>query len=309
MGNSSEVVFLLGGLNETEASRCVFFFLGLLSYLFTVWVSLSLVVSVILEKMLHEPMYVFLCNLCLNGVYGASSFYPKLLHDLLADAHVISYAACMAQIFAVYSYVFCQFTNLTAMAYDRYVAICRPLQYRAVMTPQKVARLLLLTWSFSLLETAVGVALTCRLPICGVRIDRLFCSNWAVVRLSCADTTLNNVYGFVLMLSHVAQTALILVSYVHIVRAALRSAAGRRKFMQTCLPHLITLLNFTLSLVVDIMYARYGGGGGGGVLQNILAVEFLVVPPLINPVIYGMNLQQIRRRLARTFSRKVHLLT
>ncbi|XP_071373940.1 olfactory receptor-like protein DTMT [Centroberyx affinis] len=310
MENKSEIVFVLKGLNETQMTRQIYFAFALIIYLFTIFVNLTLIVTIFLEKVLHEPMYIFLCNLCFNGIYGASSFYPKLLHDLLADAHVISYAGCITQIFVVYSYVFCEFTNLTVMAYDRYVAICKPLQYRSIMTAQKVGRLLLLTWSFSLFETAVGVALTGRLPLCGVHVDKLFCTNWAVVKLSCSDTTLNNVYGFLLTLSHLSQTALILLSYVHIVKASLRSRADRRKFTQTCLPHLITLANFTVSLVFDVMYSRYGGGGGGGLqaLRNVLAAEFLVVPPLVNPIIYGMNLQQIRSRLAQTFSHKVHAL-
>ncbi|KAM4627677.1 olfactory receptor 4B13-like [Polymixia lowei] len=307
MENNSDIVFVLQGLNETRTNRQIYFTFTVVLYLLTIFVNLTLIFTIFLEKMLHEPMYIFLCNLCVNGIYGASSFYPKLLHDLLAEVQVISYTGCLSQIFVVYSYVFCEFTNLTVMAYDRYVAICKPLQYHAIMTIQKVGQLLLLTWSFSLLETIVGIVLTSRLPICGFQIDKIFCTNWEVVKLSCDDTTLNNIYGFVLMVSHVFQTMLILVSYVHIVRASLRSKASRRKFMHTCLPHLITLINFTMSLVFDAMYSRYGSSSLQD-LRNVLAAEFLVVPPLINPIIYGMNLQQIRTRIRQMFSHKVNAL-
>ncbi|KAM3875079.1 olfactory receptor 1P1-like [Diretmus argenteus] len=305
MENNSEIVFVLRGLNETQTNRQIFFVFTLIMYVFTVFVNLTLILTIFLDNIFHEPMYIFICNLCLNGIYGASSFYPKLLHDLLADAHVISYAGCLTQIFVVYSYVFCDFTNLTVMAYDRYVAICKPLQYHAIMTAQRVRQLLLLIWSYSLLETIVGIVLTSRLPICGVDIDKLFCTNWAVVKLSCTDTTLNNIYGFLLVVSHLSQTMLILVSYVYIVKASLRSQADRRKFMQTCLPHLITLINFTVSLMFDSMYSRYGSSSSLQSLRNVLAAEFLVIPPLINPIIYGMNLQQIRTKVIQMFSHKV----
>ncbi|KAM7398741.1 hypothetical protein PAMP_018057 [Pampus punctatissimus] len=172
------------------------------------------------------------------------------------------------------------------------------------MTAQKVAQLLLLTWCFSLLETVVGITLTARLPLCGHNIHKIFCTNWDVVKLSCSDTILNNIYGLVLVFSHILQTGLILVSYAHLVRASLRSHSSRRKFMQTCLPHLIALLVFMTSLLFDTMYSRYGGGSSLQALQNALAAEFLVVPPLINPIIYGINLQQIRSKILPNFTHK-----
>lgn len=302
--NNSQLVLVLQGLNDSLTGRQVCFVLALSSYLFTIFVNLTLVLTVCLDKQLHQPIYIFLCNLCLNGIWGASSFYPKLLHDLLADAHVITYTGCLSQIFAVYCYVFCEFTSLTVMAYDRYLAICRPLQYRTIMTVQKVGQLLLLTWMFSLLETLVGTTLTSRLPLCRRHVPKIFCTNWEVVKLSCSDTIVNNIYGFILIFSHLSQTGLILVSYTHLVRASLRLQSERRKFMQTCVPHLVTLLVFTSSLMFDVMYSRYGGGGTLQVLQNALAAEFLVVPPLINPIIYGINLHQIRSKIIHHFSHK-----
>ncbi|XP_041667492.1 olfactory receptor 6N1-like [Cheilinus undulatus] len=304
MENRSELVLILHGLNDSLINRQIFFSFALMSYLLTIFVNLTLIVVVCLDKSLHEPIHIFLCNLCFNGICGASSFYLKLLPDLLADAHVITYTGCLTQIFVVYWYVFVEFTSLTVMAYDRYLAICKPLQYHTLMTAQKVGQLLVLTWIFSLLEILVGIALTARLPLCGRHIPKIFCTNWEVVKLSCTDTTINNIYGFVLMFSHVSQTALILVSYTHLVRASLRLHSNRRKFIQTCLPHMVTLLVFTSSLVFDIMYSRYSGGSELQTLKNMLAAEFLVVPPLINPIIYGINLHQIRSRVLHSFSLK-----
>ncbi|CAL8332323.1 unnamed protein product [Boreogadus saida] len=299
-GNGSALVLTLHGFNATLAGRQVLFAASLLLYGATVLANLTVVLIVAAEKSLHEPMYVFLCSLCVSGVYGASGFYPKLLGDLLADGpQLISYGGCLAQVFAVYSYVFCEFTNLAVMAYDRYVAICRPLQYRRVMTRRRVAQLLLLTWSAALLESGGGVLLTSRLPLCSRRLDKILCTNWEVVKLSCVDTAANNLYGFLLMAVHLLQALLIAVSYAHIVRASRASAASRRKSLRTCLPHVATLAVFTLSLTFDTLFSRYGEPSDAPALSNLMAAEFLVVPPLVNPLVYGMNLRRIHSQLLR----------
>ncbi|XP_072248817.1 olfactory receptor-like protein DTMT [Leuresthes tenuis] len=301
MENNSQVVFQLQGLNDSLTNRRIYFSLALTAYLGTIFVNLTLIVTICLEKTLHQPIYIFLCNLCFNGICGASCFFPKLLHDLLADAHVITYAGCLTQMFATYSYIFCEFSTLTVMAFDRYVAVCQPLRYRALISVQRVAQLLLLTWCVSLMETTAGAILLARLPICGRHVPKLFCTNWEVVKLSCSDTAANSTYGFLILCFHVSQTGLILFSYAHLVQTALRSHSGRRKFVQTCLPHLVTLLTFTASLLFDTLFSRYGGSSID-VVQNALAAEFLVVPPFINPIIYGMNLQQIRTRICLRFT-------
>ncbi|XP_010866294.2 olfactory receptor 4S1-like [Esox lucius] len=306
--SSQEIVFVLHGLNVTQTNRHIYFVFILILYLFTICINLTLIFTIFLEKMFHDPMYLFLGNLCVNGIIGASSFYPKILFDLLLDSHIITYIGCLTQIFVIYSYVYCECTNLTVMAYDGYVAICKPLHYNSIMTIRKVWTLLLLTWLLSWLECIFSVFLTSRLPLCGVDIDKLYCSNWAVVKLSCVDTTLNNISGFVFIYSHVFQTILVLISYIKIIKASLRTQAGRRKFMQTCLPHLITLINFVISLLFDVMYARYGSNTSLLALRNIMAVEFLVVPPLVNPIVYGINLTQIRNRVRQLFKRKVAVL-
>uniref|UniRef100_A0A6Q2Y0P7 G-protein coupled receptors family 1 profile domain-containing protein n=1 Tax=Esox lucius TaxID=8010 RepID=A0A6Q2Y0P7_ESOLU len=300
--STEEILFVLHGLNMTQKNKHIYFSFSLILYLFTIFVNLTLIFTISLEKMLHNPMYLFICNLCINGIYGASTFYPRLLYDLLFDSHLITYSWCITQAFGIYSYAFCEFTNLTVMAYDRYVAICKPLHYHSIMTIQKVRTLILLSWLFSWLECSIGLVLTVRLPLCGTDIDKLYCLNWAVVKLSCIDTTPNNLYGFFLVFCQVSQIMLILISYVNIIKLCLRSHVGKKRFMQTCLPHLITVINFTISIVFDSMYARYGSNTSLLALRNIMSVEYLVVPPLLNPIIYGMTLTQIRNRVGQIFT-------
>ncbi|XP_035241884.1 olfactory receptor 2B6-like [Anguilla anguilla] len=304
MENATEIVFVLQGLNETMSNKRTYFVVTLLVYLFTILVNLTLIVTIILEKTLHEPMFIFLCNLCVNGIFGASTFYPKILVDLSSDLSVISYKACLSQVFVIYSYIYCEYTTLTMMAYDRYVAICKPLNYHSIITPRTVMKLLIFTWLSSICESVGVTALVARLPLCGFNIEKIYCTAWAVVKLSCVDTTINNIYGYILMIFHFLQAVLIFVSYIYIVRACVRSQEERSKFMQTCLPHLIALTNLTIALVFDIMYARYGPTDRLQALRNFMSLEYLIVPPLLNPLIYCLKLSQIRRRIFRTYSRK-----
>ncbi|XP_072557720.1 olfactory receptor 8I2-like [Paramormyrops kingsleyae] len=309
MENSSrEMFFFLNGLNDTKSNKLIYFSCSFLIYLFTIFMNLTLVVTVLLDRVLHEPMYVFLCNLCVNGIYGATSFYPKFLLDLLSESHIISYNACLAQICLVYTYVFCQLSNLTVMAYDRYAAICKPLQYHSIMTQGKVGKLLLVPWLLSLCETLVWYILIARLPLCGFKIDKLYCTSWDVVKLSCVDTSVNNLYGYLLIIAHFIQALLIVISYFHIIRTCVRSKAEQNKFMETCLPHVITLTTFYLSAAFDVLYARYGSSSSLQGLRNFFSIEYLIIPPLLDPLIYGLKLKQIRRSVWRLLSRKVSAL-
>lgn len=294
-------MFVLHGLKDTRTNKHIYFAFGVIVYSMTLFINLILAIAVILDKTLHEPMYIFICNLFFNGILGASAFYPKILADLLSEYHVISYVGCLSQVSIIYFYVFCEYTCLTVMSYDRYISICKPLEYHSIMTLQKGFKLLFFTWLCSLLESSVGVLLTAQLPLCGNVIDKLYCSNWEVVKLSCTDVSVNNVYGYFIIFSHVSQAVFIIVSYICIIRACLRSKRQWPKFMQTCLPHLIALTNFTIALLFDLMYARYGKSQGLQALRNILGIEFLVVPPLLNPIIYGFKLTQIRQGLLKMY--------
>ncbi|XP_043115590.1 LOW QUALITY PROTEIN: olfactory receptor 1D2-like [Puntigrus tetrazona] len=194
------LVFTLSGLNETMTNRFVFFSLTALYYPLIVFCNVTIIYTVISHKKLHEPMYVFICNLCMNGLYGTAGFYPKFLYDLLSHYHMISYAGCLFQIFVIYSSVLCDISTLTVMAYDRYVAICRPLEYHSVMTVRRILQCILFCWLTPFFCMCVLVVLTSRLTLCGSSIGKLYCENWSVVKLSCFSTTVNNVIGYVIII-------------------------------------------------------------------------------------------------------------
>ncbi|XP_067307680.1 olfactory receptor 52L1-like [Pseudorasbora parva] len=301
---SSVLVFTLSGLNETMENRFVFFSFTALFYPLMVFCNVTVIFTIIRNEKLHEPMYVFLCNLCVNGLFGTSGFYPKFMYDLLAQDHVISYIGCLIQIFVIYSYALCDFSTLTVMAYDRYVAICRPLEYHSIMTNQMVLKCILFCWLAPFLCMSVLIILISRLTLCASTIDKLYCEIWAVAKLSCFSTTVNNVFGYIVILSYFGHAVFIFCSYIHLIKKCIKSIEGRHKFMQTCVPHLLSLINVTVALLFDVLYSRYGSKNVPQGVRNFMALEFLLVPPILNPLIYGLNLTTVRQQVMRMFFKK-----
>ncbi|KAK9962676.1 hypothetical protein ABG768_008030 [Culter alburnus] len=301
---SSVLVFTLSGLNETLENRFVFFSLTALFYPLMVLCNVVVIFTIISQKTLHEPMYAFIFNLCINALYGTAGFYPKFMHDLLAEDHIISYVGCMIQIFVIYTSVLCDLTTLTVMAYDRYVAICRPLEYHSIMTNQRVLECILFCWLLPCFCMFVLIVLTARLTLCGSTIEKLYCEIWAVAKLSCFSTTVNNVFGYIVIVTYFAHAVLIYCSYIQLIRKCLKSIEVRQKFMQTCMPHLLSLFILLIALFFDVLYSRYGSKNVPQGVRNFMAMELLLIPPILNPFIYGLNLTTIRQEILRLFFKK-----
>uniref|UniRef100_A0A3Q3R085 G-protein coupled receptors family 1 profile domain-containing protein n=1 Tax=Monopterus albus TaxID=43700 RepID=A0A3Q3R085_MONAL len=284
MSNTSNIViFSLSGFNATVNYRVTLFSLSLLTYF------------VILN--LHEPMYICLCNLFINELYGTAGFFPKFAFDLLSDVHVISYVGCFLQIHIIYSYALVDYSVLALMAYDRYVAICRPLEYHSVMSVRRTAMLVALSWLVPLCCELMVVSLTSPLKLCGSHIEKIYCENWTVVKLACSSTTANNILGLFVISFYTAVGLFILGSYVRLIKSALKSREGRRKFTQTCVPHLLCLFNVSVAVLFDVMYSRYGSASVPQSVKNFMAIQFLLIPPILNPIIYGLILTKIRDRM------------
>lgn len=295
MNTSISNVFYLSGLNDTSKHRGILFSSTLLCYSVILLLNGALVVIIIIEEKLHEPMYIFLCNLCINSLYGTAAFYPKFLFDLLSNNQVISYTGCMLQVFVIYSYASSDFSVLTLMAYDRYVAICQPLEYHTVMTKHKVILLVCFFRLIPLFCQTLVLMMTYRLHLCGSHIQKLYCENWSILKLSCSSITLNNIIGFMIIYLYLGHVIFIVCSYVSLIKSALKSREGRAKFIQTCVPHLLCLLNVSAALMFDLMYARYGSSSVSQSVRNFMAIQFLLIPPILNPIIYGLNLTKVRR--------------
>ncbi|KAM6978440.1 olfactory receptor 52D1-like [Tautogolabrus adspersus] len=306
MDNVSSM-FFLSGLSETKNYRLTIFFLTLLCYCMILVVNSILIVTIIIDKTLHEPMYILLCTFCINGLYGSSGFYPKFLWDLLSPVHVISYSGCLIQALVMYSFACSDLSILAVMAYDRYLAICRPLQYHSLMSKQRLVKLVCFSVITPFCFMSTNIFLTSRLKLCSHSIARLFCVNWIIVSLACypAETTLNNIVGYMTIIFYVLHGVFIVWSYMYLIKTCVNSAENRAKFMQTCVPHITSLITFLVTILLDIMYIRYGSKDLPQSVQNYIAIEFLVIPPLMNPLIYGFKLKKIRQRVLRFHNIKI----
>ncbi|XP_029315219.1 olfactory receptor 4P4-like [Cottoperca gobio] len=307
MDNVSVItMFTLSGLSGRTNYRVLLFILTLLCYSVIWLVNLTVIVTIIVDKKLHEPMYIFLCNLCINGLYGTAGFYPKFLMDLLSAIHVISYAGCLLQGFVLHSSVCADFSLLVLMAYDRYVAICRPLVYNSVMTKQRVWVFVLFAWLIPIYLIFMSTVTTSRMMLCGSHIPKIYCVNWLIGKLACSASIANIAIPAFNYTFYFCHFVFIIWSYMYLIKTCLTSKENRTKFMQTCLPHLFCLLTFLVCLLFDLLYMRFGSKALPQSAQNFIGIEFLFIPPIINPLIYGFKLTQIRNRITEFLCGKCH---
>ena len=288
--------FTLSAYFDTGPFKYMYFWIILSLYILIVSANLLLIVVICMNRSLHEPMYMFLCSLFVNELYGSSGLFPFLLTQILSDIHTVSASLCFLQIFCLYSYANVEFCNLAVMSYDRYLAICCPLQYNTRMTPNKVAVLIALTWFFPLLAIIVMISLNASLQLCDNIIDGVYCNNYSVVKLACYDTTVNNLYGliytFVVLFG---LTVLILYTYLKIFKLCLCGCKQtRQKAVSTCTPHLASLLNFSFGASFEILQSRFDMKTLPNILRIFLSLYFLTCQPLFNPLMYGLKMSKIR---------------
>ncbi|XP_056587734.1 olfactory receptor 2AT4-like [Triplophysa dalaica] len=298
MENSSYPVMLtLMVPRESKSYRHIYFTCFLFLYLLILSINIRLISVIIMEKSLHEPMFMFLCNLCVNVIYGASGFYPIFLFNLLLDSYVISFHMCALQTYVIYSSLITEITILTVMSYDRYVAICRPLDYHSKLTKNRCLKLILLSWILPNCYTVPAALLSNLRALCKYHIDKLYCDNWSIVKLSCASSFVNNLLGYIIILQVFCFVGVIIASYIKLIAACKSSLENRRKFWQTCLPHLLSLMNLIFAWLFDVMYSRYGANDIPESLRNFLALELIIVPPVFNPLIYGLKIKAVRQKV------------
>ncbi|XP_076832070.1 olfactory receptor 4B13-like [Brachyhypopomus gauderio] len=296
MGNSTHfTTIILAGYIDVGYFNYLYFTILLLLYI-TVILANSLLIGVIcVERSLHEPMYIFLCSLSINELYGSAAFFPSILTNMLSKTHEVKIIYCYVQIFSLYTYASVEFGNLAIMSYDRYTAICYPLLYRSKMSHNRVFMLIALVWLISFVKFSGNLLLNLRSELCGNVIEKVWCDNYMLVKLACSDTTVNNIYGITgSIITIIIPVMLISYSYLKIMKACLESSAGAtQKVMATCTPHLVSLLNFSLGCSFEIFSSRFDKLYMPPVLRVIISVYFIICPPLLNPIMYGIRLSKI----------------
>ena len=292
-------MFFLSGLNETNNHRFTLFIFTLLCYCVILLVNISVIVTIIMDKNLHEPMYILICSCCMNGLYGTTGFYPKFLWDLLSPVHVISYSGCLVQAQVIMSFVCADLSILAVMSYDRYVAICRPLEYHSVMSKQRVITFVCYSWMTPFCIMGINMFLASRLKLCSQYIARFYCMNWTIVKLACfpAETAVNNVVAYITVIIYLFHGFFIVLTYMYLVKTCINSIENRAKFMQTCVPHLTSLLIFLVTILFNVIFMRFGSKDFPQAFKCFVEIEILVIPPLMNPLNYGFKLTKIRNRI------------
>ncbi|XP_075346291.1 olfactory receptor 14J1-like [Mycteria americana] len=301
--HSSITQFLLLAFADTRELQLLHFWLFLGIYLAALLGNGLIITAVACDHQIHSPMYFFLLNLSLLDLGSISSTLPKSMANSLLDTRAISYAGCAAQIFFVFFLFSAEFYLLTVMAYDRYIAICKPLHYGTLLGSRACVHMAAAAWGSGFLNAVLHTANTFSIPLCqGNALDQFFCEIPQILKLSCARSYLREVgllvTSFILALGCFV---FIVLSYVQIFRAVLRipSEQGRHKAFSTCLPHLAVV---SLFLSTGTFAYLKPPSISSPSLDLLVAVLYSVVPPALNPLIYSMRNRELKEAVKKLIS-------
>ncbi|KAM3607228.1 uncharacterized protein V6R79_003778 [Siganus canaliculatus] len=294
----------LGGHVDLHRLRYLYFVLMFSVYLLILGSNSTIVSLIWIHQSLHQPMYVFIAALLVNSVLYSCVLYPKLLLDFLSEEQLVSYSVCLLQCFLYYSLNGSEFLLLAAMSYDRFLSICRPLRYAATMGRSRVATLLLLSWLLPACQVAVPVALSADASLCRFRLRGVICNN-TIYGLHCHASRALALYGAVALVNlSLLPLLFILFTYGRILKVALRGDRQLRlKAANTCLPHLLVLINFSCLFTYDVVVVKLESEVTEA-LRLALTLQVILYHPLFNPMVYGLKMKEISKRIRALLCRK-----
>ncbi|KAL2085947.1 hypothetical protein ACEWY4_019267 [Coilia grayii] len=292
---SSFTTFVLINYEPMEQKKYFYFTVFLLPYILIITLNTSLITAIYKDSALHEPMYIFICNLSFNGIYGSTALLPHMLNKLATKSYKISLPNCLTQVFCLHTFATVELMILAIMGYDRYAAICTPLHYHNEMSPRKVKILIAVAWLFPFCTFALFLSLTIRLSFCSNVIYKTHCTNYDLVKISCSDTSVNNIVGIILTGMYMfPQFLVILISYVQILRICLHASKEcQKKALQTCIPHLLTVINYVFGVCFELIQVRMKATQIPYGMALFMSVYFLILSTLLNPLIYGSSALKI----------------
>ncbi|XP_026231524.1 olfactory receptor 11A1-like [Anabas testudineus] len=291
----------LNGYVDVQRFRYLYFLIMFTIYILIISFNVTIMCLIWIHKNLHEPMYIFIAALLLNSVLFSTTMYPKLLTDFLSEKQIISYSACLFQYFLYYTFSVSEFLLLAVMAFDRYVSICKPLQYPTIMKKTRVSSLLVLTWFVSACHVVIPAIVSAKTKLCHFTIKGIYCNN-VIYELQCVESRVVTLYGVVALVDIVVLPVLfILFTYTKILLIAYRRGREvRKKTAETCLPHLLVLISFFSLSVYDISIARVESNLSS-TARFIMTLQIVLYHPLFNPLIYGLKMKEIYKHLKRLF--------
>ncbi|XP_021011789.1 olfactory receptor 142-like [Mus caroli] len=298
--NVTELIFT--GLFQDPEVQKVCFVLFLPVYLATLLGNGLIVVTVIISKTLHSPMYFFLSSLSLVEICYSSTIVPKFINDLLAKVKTISLKGCLAQIFFFHFLGVAETFLLVVMACDRYVAICKPLHYMNIMSRKMCHMLVGGSWLGGFIHSIIQIIITIPLPFCGPNvIDHYFCDLQPLFKLACTDTFME---GVVVMANSGVMSIIslfILVSSYAIILINLRkhSAEGRRKALSTCASHITVVILFFGP--ATFLYLR---PSSSFTEDKLVSVFYTVITPMLNPIVYTLRNTEMKNAIRMLWNQK-----
>ncbi|XP_048373357.1 olfactory receptor 6N1-like [Sphaerodactylus townsendi] len=301
--------FILMGFSNPPEVQVFLLTLFLLTYIVTIYGNMMIITIVQLHQQLHTPMYLFLSHLALIEIGHMTNTIPKMLADFLKEKKIISIVGCFTQL---YFNLFLGLTEnflLVLMAYDRYLAICKPLNYTTLMNARVCRYFTTGCWVGGLLAPLFPVIMLCRLPFCGPnRINHFFCDLAPVLILPCRNKSFIELIFFMCISSMgLGCFSLIVLSYVNIIVTILRmpSAKGRQKAFSTCSAHLIVVSIYYGSVLY--MYVRPSEKDIRDT-DKIVSVFYCVVTPFMNPFIYTLRNKQVHEAFKIMITKKRAIL-
>nr|XP_056714763.1 olfactory receptor 52P1-like [Euleptes europaea] len=301
---SNPSTFLLQGIPGLEAYQKWFSVPVCTIYVVVIAGNCTILLVIATEPALHRPMCYFLCMLAAIDLAASSSALPKMLCIFWFQNGEIQASACLAQMFFIHALCMMESAVLLAMALDRYVAICFPLRYSSLFTGSLVAKMGIAAIARGSLLMGPCPFLIRRLSFCRTNIiHHTYCEHMAVVKLACGDTSINRTYGLCVALLVIGGDLLFIgLSYCLIVRAVLRlsSHEARRKAFSTCGSHLCVILISYSPALFSFFTHRFGPHVAPHV-HITLANLYLLFPPMLNPIVYGVRTKEIRERVIRVF--------
>ncbi|XP_049635913.1 olfactory receptor 4B1 [Suncus etruscus] len=293
---------ILTGLFQDSEVQKVCFVLFLPVYLATVIGNGLIVITVTLSKSLRSPMYFFLSYLSLVEISYSSTIVPKFITDLLAKVKTISMEGCLAQIFFFHFLGVTEILLLVVMAYDRYVAICKPLHYMNIMSSQLCHVMVAGSWLGGFIHSIIQILITIQLPFCGPNVvDHYFCDLLPLFKLACTDTSVEGISvmansGLIALCSFL----ILLTSYIVIlVNLRNHSAEGRRKALSTCASHITVVMLFFGPAI--FLYMR---PSSTFTEDKLVAVFYTVVTPMLNPIIYTLRNKEVKIAMRKLWGKK-----
>ncbi|KAB0337606.1 hypothetical protein FD755_025536 [Muntiacus reevesi] len=295
--------FVLLGLTQNPKEQKVLFVLFLFIYLLTLVGNLLIIVTIAVSETLNSPMYFFLASLSCMDVTYSTSITPRLISELLFGGKNISFESCMTQLFTGHFFAGSGVFLLLVMAYDRYVAICKPLHYLVIMRQRVCVFLLVLSWVGGFLHSIIQFGTISWLPFCGPNvIDHYMCDMYPLLELVCTDTYIIGI--LVLANGGLICTAvflLLLASYGVILHSLKNlSQEGRRKDLQTCGSHITVVVCFFVPCI--FMYVRPAKTIP---LDKLLSVFFTVITPMLNPLIYSLRSSELTYAMKKLWRRNI----